>query len=97
MKLAVVISFFACLLSGCASIVTRASGEPYRYYHGTQFDAQHAFDKSFSPILLLDLPFSFVADTLLLPVDLIFSPYCGALVAHNPNYPRSQCEEHQPQ
>ncbi len=94
MKIMLMICSICLSLSGCASVVTRAYGEHYTYYHGTQFDAGHAFDKSLSPILLLDLPFSFVADTLLLPIDLIYSPYCGILSAHNPNYPpEPQCEK----
>ncbi|EBX1355272.1 YceK/YidQ family lipoprotein [Salmonella enterica subsp. enterica serovar Okatie] len=94
MKFVLMICIACCFLSGCASVVARAYGEPYMYYHGTQLDARHAFDKPLSPILLLDLPFSFVADTLLLPVDLIYSPYCGIMTAHNPNYPpEPQCEK----
>jgi uncharacterized protein YceK len=79
-------------LSGCASVVARVFGENYSYYHGTQFDAENAFDKPLSPILLIDLPFSFVMDTLLLPVDLIYSPYCGVLSsARAPGNEKPQC------
>lgn len=94
MKFAPVILMLTFLLSGCGSVLSRAAGERYTYYYGTQFDAKSVtYDKPLSFILLLDLPFSFVADTLLLPVDLIYSPYCGILVAHNPAYPKPGCEQ----
>lgn len=93
MKRTSIVLIMCFFLSSCASVVTRAYGENYTYYHGTQFDAGHAFDKPLSPILLLDLPFSFVADTLMLPVDLIFSPYCGILAAgREPGYEKPQCQ-----
>lgn len=93
MKFAPVILMLTFLLSGCGSILSRAAGEHYTYYHGTQFDAENlTLDKPLSLTLLLDLPFSFVADTLLLPVDLIFSPYCGLLVSHHPDYAKPGCE-----
>lgn len=89
MKFAPVILMLTFLLSGCGSIISRVAGERYTYYHGTQFDAESVnFDKPLSLTLLLDLPFSLVADTLLFPVDLIYSPYCGMLVAHDPAYPK---------
>ncbi len=93
MKFASVILMLTFLLSGCGSILSRAAGEHYTYYHGTQFDAESVtLDKPLSFILLLDLPFSFVADTLLFPVDLIYSPYCGFLVSHAPSYTKPGCE-----
>ena len=55
------------MLCGCGSIISRAvpgQGHGNQYYPGVQWD-----------ILMLDLPFSLIFDTLLLPVDMHHGPY----------------------
>lgn len=59
------------LLSGCASVVERSNGN-YKYaYTGVRADINDLNTKYalFIPFIIIDLPFSFVLDTVLLPVD----------------------------
>ncbi|WP_436875907.1 YceK/YidQ family lipoprotein [Siccibacter turicensis] len=65
----------ACLLSGCGSIVSRTipgQGKGNQYYPGVQWDVR---DSAWWYVTILDLPFSLVFDTLLLPVDIAHGPY----------------------
>ena len=64
----------ALLLSGC-SIISRAiarAGHGNQYYPGVQWDVR---DSAWRYLTILDLPFSLVFDTLLLPLDASHGPY----------------------
>ncbi|NIF24453.1 YceK/YidQ family lipoprotein [Candidatus Pantoea multigeneris] len=58
--------------SGCASVMSHTGGEP-GYYSGTRASADVLSDGNASwamkPLALIDLPFSAVMDTVLLPWD----------------------------
>ncbi|RKQ38931.1 YceK/YidQ family lipoprotein [Enterobacter sp. R1(2018)] len=72
---AIVVIMVACLLSGCGSIISRAvpgQGHGNQYYPGVQWDVR---DSAWRYITVLDLPFSLVFDTLLLPIDASHGPY----------------------
>lgn len=64
------------VLSGCASAIMRTVGIPtYTVSHDPKFYPGTVTDVAFlgseiTPLALLDLPLSFVLDTLLLPVDI---------------------------
>ncbi|EOT1256895.1 YceK/YidQ family lipoprotein [Cronobacter sakazakii] len=63
------------MLCGCGSIISRAvpgQGHGNQYYPGVQWDVR---DRPWRFILMLDLPFSLIFDTLLLPVDMHHGPY----------------------
>lgn len=61
------------ILGGCSSIMTH-TGPHQGYYPGTRNDVRMIKDKDtgwvMTPFLALDLPFSAVLDTLLLPYDI---------------------------
>lgn len=61
-------------LSGCGSIISRTAppGHGNQYYPGVQWDVR---DSAWRYITILDLPFSLVFDTLLLPLDASHGPY----------------------
>ena len=71
----------ALLLSGCGSIISRTvpgQGHGNQYYPGVQWDVR---DSGWRYLTILDLPFSLVFDTLLLPLDASHGPYnCLTLV-----------------
>lgn len=72
---AIVVIVAACALSGCGSIISRAvpgQGHGNQYYPGVQWDMR---DGAWRYITVLDLPFSLVFDTLLLPIDASHGPY----------------------
>lgn len=72
---AVALIVIACLLSGCGSIVSRTipgQGKGNQYYPGVQWAVR---DSAWRYVTILDLPFSLVFDTLLLPVDIAHGPY----------------------
>ncbi len=63
------------LLSGCGSIISRTipgQGHGNQYYPGVQWDVR---DSAWRYVTILDLPFSLVFDTLLLPIDIHHGPY----------------------
>ncbi|EKK1838993.1 YceK/YidQ family lipoprotein [Klebsiella variicola] len=65
----------ALLLSGCGSIISRTvpgQGHGNQYYPGVQWDVR---DSAWRYLTVLDLPFSLVFDTLLLPLDASHGPY----------------------
>ena len=65
----------ALLLSGCGSIISRTvpgQGHGNQYYPGVQWDVR---DSAWRYLTILDLPFSLVFDTLLLPLDASHGPY----------------------
>ncbi|WP_200529690.1 YceK/YidQ family lipoprotein [Klebsiella pneumoniae] len=65
----------ALLLSGCGSIISRTvpgQGHGNQYYPGVQWDVR---DSAWRHLTILDLPFSLVFDTLLLPLDASHGPY----------------------
>lgn len=62
-------------LCGCGSIISRTvpgQGHGNQYYPGVQWDVR---DSAWRWLTILDLPFSLVFDTLLLPVDIHHGPY----------------------
>ncbi|MGQ7147530.1 YceK/YidQ family lipoprotein, partial [Escherichia sp. SS-MK2] len=65
----IVVSIMVTLLSGCGSIISRTipgQGHGNQYYPGVQWDVR---DSAWRYVTILDLPFSLVFDTLLLPID----------------------------
>ena len=65
----------ALLLSGCGSIISRTvpgQGHGNQYYPGVQWDVR---DSAWRYLTILDLQFSLVFDTLLLPLDARPGPY----------------------
>lgn len=63
------------LLCGCGSIISRTvpgQGHGNQYYPGVQWDVR---DSAWRWLTILDLPFSLVFDTLLLPIDIHHGPY----------------------
>ncbi|GCR40648.1 YceK/YidQ family lipoprotein [Escherichia coli] len=62
-------------LSGCGSIISRTvpnQGGGYQYYPGVQWTVR---ESNRWYIVVLDLPFSLIVDTLLLPVDIQHGVY----------------------
>ena len=71
----IVVSIMVTLLSGCGSIISRiipGQGHGNQYYPGVQWDVR---DSAWRYVTILDLPFSLVFDTLLLPIDTHHGPY----------------------
>ncbi|EFA4403110.1 YceK/YidQ family lipoprotein [Escherichia coli] len=71
----IVVSIMVTLLSGCGSIISRTipgQGHGNQYYPGVQWDVR---DSAWHYVTILDLPFSLVFDTLLLPIDTHHGPY----------------------
>ena len=71
----IVVSIMVTLLSGCGSIISRTTpgqGHGNQYYPGVQWDVR---DSAWRYVTILDLPFSLVFDTLLLPIDTHHGPY----------------------
>ena len=63
------------VLSGCGSIISRTipgQGHGNQYYPGVQWDLR---ESAWRYVTILDLPFSLVFDTLLLPIDASHGPY----------------------
>lgn len=64
------VSIMVITLSGCGSIISRTitgQGHGNQYYPGVQWDMR---DSAWRYITILDLPFSLIFDTLLLPLDI---------------------------
>ena len=62
-------------LSGCGSIISRTvkgQGHGNQYYPGVQWLLQ---DRWWKYLVIIDLPLSMLADTILLPVDMKHGPY----------------------
>lgn len=71
----IVVGIMVALLSGCGSIISRTmpgQGHGNQYYLGVQWDVR---DSAWRYVTILDLPFSLVIDTLLLPIDIHHGPY----------------------
>ncbi|MCZ8657765.1 YceK/YidQ family lipoprotein [Escherichia albertii] len=71
----IVVGIMVALLSGCGSIISRTmlgQGHGNQYYPGVQWDVR---DSAWRYVTILDLPFSLVIDTLLLPIDIHHGPY----------------------
>ncbi|ELZ2077327.1 YceK/YidQ family lipoprotein [Salmonella enterica] len=69
------VSIMVITLSGCGSIISRTiPGQEHgnQYYPGVQWDMR---DSAWRYITILDLPFSLIFDTLLLPLDIHHGPY----------------------
>lgn len=64
------VSIMVITLSGCGSIISRTipgQGHGNQYYPGVQWDMR---DSAWRYITILDLPFSLIFDTLLLPLSI---------------------------
>ncbi|MDU1873409.1 YceK/YidQ family lipoprotein [Citrobacter sp.] len=80
---AVMALFISTLLSGCGSINARTAGEDSNtYYVGTHHDIDKlknpgAYDYNYFDLALLfiDVPLSFMADTVYAPFDYYHGPY----------------------
>lgn len=71
----IVVGIMVALLSGCGSIISctmPGQGHGNQYYPGVQWDVR---DSAWRYFTILDLPFSLVIDTLLLPIDIHHGPY----------------------
>ncbi|WP_407182311.1 YceK/YidQ family lipoprotein [Citrobacter europaeus] len=69
----VAVGIMVIFLSGCGSIISRTiPGHGNQYYPGVQWDVR---DSAWRYVTILDLPFSLVFDTLLLPLDIHHGPY----------------------
>ena len=71
----IAVILLTCLLTGCGSIISRTvsgQGHGNQYYPGVQWDMR---DSPWRYIRVLDLPFSLIFDTLLLPIDASHGPY----------------------
>lgn len=69
------ISIILLLLSGCGSVISRTvpgQGHGNQYYPGVKWDVR---DSGWRWLTVLDLPFSLLFDTLLLPIDAQHGPY----------------------
>ncbi|ECE6851086.1 YceK/YidQ family lipoprotein [Salmonella enterica subsp. arizonae] len=69
------VSIMVITLSGCGSIISRTvpgQGHGNQYYLGVQWDMR---DSAWRYITIIDLPFSLLFDTLLLPLDIQHGPY----------------------
>ncbi|EAY6002187.1 YceK/YidQ family lipoprotein [Salmonella enterica] len=69
------VSIMVITLSGCGSIISRTvpgQGHGNQYYPGVQWDMR---DSAWRYITILDLPFSLLFDTLLLPLDIQHGTY----------------------
>ncbi|ASO60030.1 YceK/YidQ family lipoprotein [Salmonella enterica subsp. arizonae] len=69
------VSIMVITLSGCGSIISRTvpgQGHGNQYYPGVQWDMR---DSAWRYITIIDLPFSLLFDTLLLPLDIQHGPY----------------------
>ncbi|MEH0874836.1 YceK/YidQ family lipoprotein [Pectobacterium cacticida] len=68
----IITSSGAAMTSGCSSVMTHTGGDQ-GYYSGTRASVDMLHDDGTSwammPLVAIDLPFSAVADTLLLPYD----------------------------
>jgi uncharacterized protein YceK len=80
------------LLSGCAAISARiddvGGGGPYIGVRGDGYALAHpgeSGDPLLVPFCILDLPFSFVVDTLCLPYDLVEAGKAKKFDPHQPN------------
>ena len=74
MRLAVV-ALMVILLSGCGSVISRTvpgQGHGNQYFPGVKWDVR---DGAWRWLTILDLPFSLVFDTLLLPIDANHGPW----------------------
>ena len=67
--------FVALVVSGCGTIATHAGGGDEATqtgaYRGVRYISRHVGDDQGGGIFILDIPLSAVADTLLLPYDLL--------------------------
>ena len=71
----IVVGIMVALLSGCGSIISRTipgQGHGNQYYPGVQWDVR---DSAWRYVTILDLPFSLVFDTLLLPIVIYHGAY----------------------
>ena len=82
----------ALLLSGCATSQSKSEGHWGALYSGTRCDLKFIGGLSaaapvwwiFLPFTLVDLPLSFVADTVVLPIDFRSTPRSAAPLCPSP-------------
>ena len=71
----ILVAAMVIMLTGCGSIISRTipgQGHGNQYYPGVKWDLR---DSAWRYVTILDLPFSLVFDTLLLPIDANHGPY----------------------
>lgn len=71
----ILVAAMAIMLTGCGSIISRTipgQGHGNQYYSGVKWDLR---DSAWRYVTILDLPFSLIFDTLLLPIDASHGPY----------------------
>ena len=71
----ILVAAMTIMLTGCGSIISRTipgQGHGNQYYPGVKWDVR---DSAWRYVTILDLPFSLVFDTLLLPIDANHGPY----------------------
>lgn len=71
----ILVAAMAIMLTGCGSIISRTipgQGHGNQYYPGVKWDLR---DSAWRYVTIIDLPFSLVFDTLLLPIDASHGPY----------------------
>ena len=71
----ILVAAMTIMLTGCGSIISRTipgQGHGNQYYPGVKWDLR---DSAWRYVTILDLPFSLVFDTLLLPIDANHGPY----------------------
>ena len=71
----ILVAAMAIMLTGCGSINSRTipgQGHGNQYYPGVKWDLR---DSAWRYVTIIDLPFSLVFDTLLLPIDASHGPY----------------------
>lgn len=56
-------------LSGCGSFISRFDGHGDEYYSGVRYSLDRA--REGYPAYYVDVPFSFIFDTVMLPVDAV--------------------------
>lgn len=68
------LGYMLTLLGGCSSVMTHTGGGEKGVYPGTRTSVEHLGDDAISwgykPLIALDLPFTAVMDTVLLPWDI---------------------------
>ena len=71
----IAVALMVIMLSGCGAVISRTvpgQGHGNQYFPGVKWDVR---DGAWRWLTILDLPFSLVFDTLLLPIDAQHGPW----------------------